>query len=290
MRRDGPRFDVHVHLHPPRLAAAIERHFREQHGWVAAHPFDPDRVAATLRAHGVEAFCVFSYAHKPDLARAINAWLADTARRLPGAIPLGTVHAADPDLEATVAEALDDLGLAGFKLHCSVQRFAADDPRLDPLYRRAEAEGRPLVVHAGTAPYRDAWTGVAHVERLLRRFPRLRLCVAHLGGYEHEAFLALTARYPDLYVDTAMALSPKATPWVGIDPAAIPTELLLRHQDRILLGSDFPLIPYPYEEELRWLDARALPEAVRRKIVGENARRFLGAHSATRASRERSPG
>jgi hypothetical protein len=271
---DRPAVDVHVHLHPPRLARAIERHFVDHHGWVAGHSFEPAAVAATLAAHGVERFCVFSYAHRPGLARGINAWLAETARRLPGAVALGTVHVEDPDLPGVGAEALDTLRLVGFKLHCSVQRFAADDRRLDPLYERLQAEGRPLVIHAGTMPYRDGWTGIARFEAVMKRFPRLRACVAHLGCFEPERFLALTADYPHLYVDTAMALAPSAARWVG-DPGPIPTDLLLRHQDRILHGSDFPLTPYPYEEEYRWALDRGLPAEVRRKIFRDNALRFL---------------
>jgi predicted TIM-barrel fold metal-dependent hydrolase len=265
-----------VHLHPPRLASAIGRHFADHHGWLAAHSWEPPAVAATLGAHGVERFCAFSYAHKAGIARSINAWLAETAARLPAAIPFGTVHVEDADLPAVVDEALGTLGLAGVKLHCSVQRFTADDPRLFPLYERLQADGRPLMVHAGSAPYRDAWTGITHFTPVMRRFPRLRACVAHLGCFDHEAFLALTGQYPDLYVDTTMALSPQATPWVGIEPEKIPTGLLLQHQDRILLGSDFPLIPYPYEEEYRWTEERRLPPEVRRKIFTDNARRFLG--------------
>ena len=271
---DRPAIDVHVHLHPPRLARAIEHHFADRHGWVAAHSFEPAAVAATLAEHGVERFCVFSYAHRPGIARSLNAWLAATAKTLPGAVALGTVHPDDPDLPAVVPEAVDDLGLVGIKLHCSVQRVTADDRRLDPLYERLEAEGRPLVIHAGTMPYRDEWTGVARFEAVMKRFPALRACVAHLGCFEAERFLALTAEYPSLYVDTAMALAPAAARWVG-DPGPIPTALLLRHQDRIIHGSDFPIIPYPYEEEYRWAAGRALPAEVRAKIFGGNARRFL---------------
>jgi predicted TIM-barrel fold metal-dependent hydrolase len=50
---------------------------------------------------------------------------------------------------------------------------------------------------------------------------------------------------------------------------------LLRHQDRILLGSDFPLIPYPYEEERSFVVRRALPAPVARKILHDNAVKFL---------------
>jgi predicted TIM-barrel fold metal-dependent hydrolase len=53
----------------------------------------------------------------------------------------------------------------------------------------------------------------------------------------------------------------------------------VRHQDRILFGSDFPLIPYDYEEERRWALDRGLSETVRQKIFRANALRFLGLDS-----------
>lgn len=270
-----PSIDVHVHLHPPRLAQAIHRHFAER-DWSAAHTFEPDAVQDTLRAHGVERFCCMSYAHRAGIARSINAWMAGTARRLPDAIPLGTVHPDDADCAAVADEALDDLGLAGLKIHCSVQRVPPDDARLFPVYERVIERGKLMVLHAGTLPYRDACTGVARVRPVLARFPTLRLCIAHLGAHDHAAFLALTETYPNLYLDTTMALADSARRYVGATPDAVTTEELLRYQDRILFGSDFPLLPYPYEEERRWAVQRALPEAVQRKIFHENARRFLG--------------
>jgi predicted TIM-barrel fold metal-dependent hydrolase len=268
----SPAIDVHVHLHPPRLADAIERHFGER-GWRAAHPFTPEAVWATLRAHGIERFCFFSYAHRAGLARDVNRWIADTAQRLPGSIPLGTVHPDDGDRVDAADEALGPLGLAGFKFHCSVQRVRPDDPRLFPVYERVLAANKVVLIHAGTMPYRDSYTGLEPLRRLMERFPALRVCVAHLGAFDHEACLAMTGDFPHLYVDTAMALSPLAEPYVGT--AGATTELLLRHQDRILYGSDFPLLPYPYAEELGFAEARGLDEGVRRKIFHDNAARFL---------------
>lgn len=267
--------DMHVHLHPDRLGEAIRRRFVDEHGWPIRHSFAPAAVVEALRAHGVERFCFFSYAHKAGMARRLNEWIAGTARSLPGAIPLGTLHPDDADLGPAMAEALDGLGLAGFKFHLSVQRFAADDTRMFPVYERAEAEGRVLVFHAGTAPYRDPFTGVAAFRRMMERFPRLRAAVAHLGAFDTEAFLGLTEEFPNLYLDTAMALTPLSRPWVGIDAAGIPTAWLLRHHDRILFGSDFPLVPYPYAEEVQWAAERGLPPEVRRRIFRDNAVRFL---------------
>jgi hypothetical protein len=270
-----PCIDVHVHLHPPRLAAAIERHFAGA-GWVAAHPFEPRKVADTLAARGVAHFCFFSYAHKPGMARELNRWIAETQAALPGTVGLGTLHPEDPDVDAVAAEATGTLGLRGFKFHHSVQRFHVDDERLSDVYARAEAAGHLLVLHVGTMPYRDAFTGVARFVRLLARFPRLTVVVAHMGAFESPAFLELLDAHPNVHVDTTMALAPAARRYVGCDPAAIDDAALIRYQDRVLFGSDFPLIPYDYDEERRWAWDRPLPDAVRRKIFHDNAARLLG--------------
>jgi predicted TIM-barrel fold metal-dependent hydrolase len=274
-RAPFPCIDVHVHLHPPRLAIALERHFARE-GWVAAHAFDPDTVAATLAERGVERFCFFSYAHKPGMARELNHWVARTASTLPTAVGFGTLHPDDADVDDVAREATERLGLRGFKFHHSVQRFHVDDARLFDVYARAEAAGHILVLHAGTMPYRDAFTGVEGVRRVLARFPRLTVVVAHMGAFESDAFLALLYTHEHLYVDTTMALAPAARRYVGADPDAIPDAALIRYQDRILFGSDFPLIPYDYEEERRWAWDRALPDVVRRKIFHDNAARLLG--------------
>ena len=270
-----PCIDVHVHLHPEPLARAIERWF-SNHGWAASHSFDPRAVADFLHARGVSRFCFFSYAHKPGMSRSLNRWLAAEAARLPGTMALGTLHPDDPDLDAVAAEATGDLGLRGFKFHHSVQRFHVDDERLFGIYERAEAAGHLFVVHVGTLPYRDPFTGVERFARLMARFPRLRVCVAHMGAFESAEFLALLPRYPHLYVDTTMAMTPLATPYVGADPSAVSDGDLVRCQDRVLFGSDFPLTPYDYDEERRWAWQRALDASVRQKIFHDNALRFLG--------------
>lgn len=267
--------DMHVHLHPERLANAI-RQFFEARNWFPAYPFDPDVVVATLRAHGVGRFCFFSYAHKAGMARALNRWVAETAARYPEAIPLGTLHPDDVDVVEVAAEGMQDLRLAGFKFHFSVQRFHPDEPRLFPVYEHAESRGACLVLHVGTAPYRDPYTGIAGLRRLMARFPHLRVSVAHMGAHETDAFLALTEEFPHLYLDTSMALTPLSRPYLGLDAHHVSAAQVLRYQDRLLFGSDLPLIPYDYEEERRWAWEMGLSREVQQKIFHDNAVRFLG--------------
>jgi predicted TIM-barrel fold metal-dependent hydrolase len=267
--------DAHTHLHPPRLFAAIRRWFDEHTDWRLRGPTDPDEVVRALRAHGVERFAFFSYAHRPGMSRALNAWIRETAARYPDGIPLGTVHAADDDPAAVVEEACGSWGFAGIKLHTQVQRFHPDDPRMRPAYARLVALDRVLVIHVGTAPHTNEFTGLAGLVRVLERFPALRAAICHMGAYETRLALELLDRFPALHLDTTMAMTRASTPYTGIDPGVVRDEDLVRHADRILFGSDFPNLPYAYEEERADLWARDLPLDVYQRIFHANARAFF---------------
>jgi len=264
--------DAHTHLHPPRLFAAIRRWFDEHTDWNLRGPTEPAAVAAALRAAGVDRFVFFSYAHRPGMARDLNRWLRDAAAGLPDGLPLGTVHAADEDPAAIAEEACGRFGFGGLKLHIQVQGFYPDDPRLTPVYERLAALGRVLVIHVGTGPHPSPFTGLVRFARVLERHPALRAVVCHMGAFETRLALALLDRFPHLYLDTTMALTAASSPYTGIDPAVVQDEDLVRHADRIVFGSDFPNLPYAYEEERRGLWARDLPLSVYRRIFHDNAR------------------
>jgi predicted TIM-barrel fold metal-dependent hydrolase len=273
---EGFRYvDAHTHMHPPRLFAAIRRWFDEHTDWNLRGPSEPADIAAALRAASVERFAFFSYAHRPGMARELNRWLRDVAATLPDGIPLGTVHAEDDDPVAVAEEACAGFGFAGLKLHIQVQRFYPDDPRMLPVYERLAALDRVLVIHVGTGPHWNEFTGLARFLRVLERVPTLRAVICHMAAFETRAALRLLDRFPALYLDTTMALTEASTPYTGIDPAVVRDADLVRYADRIVFGSDFPNLPYPYEEERRPLWARDLPPEVYGKIFRENARRLF---------------
>lgn len=267
--------DAHTHLHPPRLFAAIRRWFDEHSDWNLAGPTEPEAVVAALRAAGVERFAFFSYAHRPGMARDLNRWLRDTAARFPDGIPLGTVHAADDDPAGIVEEACGELGLAGVKLHIQVQRFYPDDPRMLDVYERLVTLDRVLVIHVGTGPHTNEFTGVARFARILERFPTLRAAICHMGAFETRPTLRLLDRFPNLRVDTTMAMTAASFPYTRIDAGVVRDADLVRYADRVLFGSDFPNLPYAYEEERLGLWSRDLPLAVYQRIFYENARAFF---------------
>jgi predicted TIM-barrel fold metal-dependent hydrolase len=271
--------DVHTHLHPPWLFQAIRRWFAERSNWNLSTPTEPAVVARALREHGVERFLYFSYAHKAGIAREINAWLHAARPEVPGGIPLGTIHPDDPDMMAVGEEALGAYGFPGFKIHINVQRFFPDDPRVLPLYERLLDLGRLLLIHVGTAPWPNGFDGFPRFERVMDRYPTLRVIVAHMGAFETREFLGLMERCPNLYLDTTMAFAPirpEHAAMSRINQNGVTDEDLLRWQDRILFGSDFPNLPWPYEDEREALWQRDLPLSVYRKIFRDNAARLLG--------------
>ena len=278
---DGFRYiDIHTHLHPDRLFRAIRRWFAEHSNWRFDSPIEPELVAAFLRDRGVERFVYFSYAHKAGIAREINAWLHGVRLRVPDGIPLGTIHPDDPDLMEAVDEALLGYGFHGFKFHINVQRFFPDDPRVLPVYQRLLDLNRLLLIHVGTAPWPNGFDGYPRFARVMDMFPNLKVVVAHMGSFETRRFFGLMERCPNLYLDTTMAFAPIRHEHRKIDTRlnriSVPNDDLLRWQDRIVFGSDFPNLPYPYEEERDALWLRDLPPAVYQKIFHDNAAALLG--------------
>jgi predicted TIM-barrel fold metal-dependent hydrolase len=130
---------------------------------------------------------------------------------------------------------------------------------MQTVYARLVEMGKVLVIHVGTGPHTNEFTGLTRFTRVLEAFPGLRVSICHMGAFETRAALQLLGRYPHLHLDTTMAMTRASLPFTGIDPAVVRDADLVRYADRILFGSDFPNLPYPYEEERRDLWARDLP-------------------------------
>jgi predicted TIM-barrel fold metal-dependent hydrolase len=112
------------------------------------------------------------------------------------------------------------------------------------------------------------------MRRVLDRFPRLAAVIAHLGAPEYAEFLALAERYEHVRLDTTMVF----TDFFEAE-AAYPRDLLPRLaelQSKVLLGSDFPTIPYPYAHQLEALARLDLGDDWLRAVCWENGAELFG--------------
>ena len=272
-----PVVDAHVHLFPERMFAAMWRWF-DQHGWPIRYKLQSEQIVEFMRQRGVERFVALHYAHKPGIARSMNEAMSALVQHHPQVIGTATVMPGEPEA-AAILEAGFQAGLRGAKLHCHVQGLAVDDDSMHELYEVAVRHDRPMVVHAGREPRSAGYRVDPHTicsadrtERVLRAHPRLRLCIPHLGADELEAYESLLERYDNLWLDTTMMLAE----YFPFRPNA---RMLTVRPERILYGTDFPILPYAWDRELRKLEGYGLRDETLAGILGANALRLFAPDS-----------
>lgn len=266
--------DIHVHFLPPRLLRKIWAYFDAAGPLVGTEwPIryrwpDQERIDHLARM-GVRAFSALAYPHRPGMAIELNRWTLDFATATPGCLPSATFYP-EPDASRYVAAALD-AGARVFKVHVQVGDFSPTAPELDDVWGLLAEAGVPVVVHAGHAPVGTAYTGPEPFAALLSRHPRLHAVVAHLGAPDYLAFLDLAESHERVRLDTTMAFTPFFDRLVPFPAGALPRLRDLGLAGKVLLGSDFPNIPYPYAEQLAGLARLDLGDDWLRAVCWENA-------------------
>ena len=270
--------DVHVHFLPDRVQAKVWKFFEDAEAHYGAHwPIayalpDDDARLAILERLGVRAFPTLPYPHKPGMAAWLNDWSRNFAERRRQVVPSATFFP-EPEAPVYVAEALA-AGARIFKVHVQVGGFDPRDRLLDPVWARLEETGTPVVIHCGSGPLAGEHTGPEPMSGLLERYPQLQLVIAHLGMPEYREFLDLAERYERVHLDTTMFATDFTEALMPFDPADRPRLATLR--DKVLLGSDFPSIPYPYAHQLAALHRLDLGEEWLRAVLWENGARLFG--------------
>jgi predicted TIM-barrel fold metal-dependent hydrolase len=241
--------------------------------WPLQYRGDDAELTATLRSFGVRRFPALAYAHKPEMAEFLNDWAFAYADRTPGALRSATFYP-EPGASAYVGERLAG-GAEIFKVHVQVGAFDVRDPLLAETWGLLEDAGTPVVIHAGSGPVATRFTGPGPVAELLSAYPRLALVIAHLGAPEYAEFVALAEAHEHVRLDTTMVF----TSFFDDLGATFPPALVPRLRDlrpKVLLGSDFPNIPYPYGEQLAALARLDLGDDWLRAVCWDNSARLFG--------------
>ena len=185
----------------------------------------------------------------PGLAREANNYIIESVRNYPDRI-IGfcSVNLAWGELAAREVERCARAGLVGVgELHADTQRFDLDDAdTMRPLLEVANEYGLIITVHT-SEPVGHIYQGKGHTTpdvtiRFIenaRNYPNVKIVCAHWGG--GLPFYALMPEVKDalqnVWFDTA------ASPFL-YSPEILTIVADLVGADRILLGSDFPLIRF----------------------------------------------
>lgn len=277
--------DLHVHFMPQNVLDKVWDffdHVGDAPGtppWTIAYRTGESERIAKLGELGVARFTALNYAHRPGMADWLNEYSAAFAAAHPQAIHSATFYP-EPGVEKTVAAALA-AGARIFKIHVQVSEIDPLDPVLDTAWDLVAEAATPVVIHCGNGPHRGTFTGPDPIFELVRRHPDLVLVIAHAGLPEYEQFARLALENPNVYLDTTMVATDYMNAIAPL-PADLP-ELFARLSDRIVLGSDFPNIPYPYAHQIDALARLGLGDEWLRGVLWRNPVRLLGLDDRTAA-------
>ena len=229
------------------------------------------QLIARARAHGIEHIValgdVLAFGREPTEAqlRRINDETAWLMREYRGYVtgfcylnPLLGAAAVRREVTRCVAQ-----GFRGLKLE--IANNAAHES-MTPLMEEAERHGLVVLQHAWSMTKigeRSFHTDPEDVATLGKRFPNVRIIMAHLTGCGVRGVLAIKD-CPNVVVDTS-----GAAPEAGIVEYAV--EML--GADRVLYGSDVPIRDFGVA--LARVTGSKLPAGVQRKILRDNARALL---------------
>ena len=269
--------DVHTHFLPPPVQAKVWAQF-DQAGpkigreWPIRYRESAEERVEALRAFGVRRFTSLPYAHRPGISGFLNDWARDFSREVPDCARSATFFPEEgvaAQVEALVAD-----GVEVFKAHVQVGEFHLDDPLLDDVWPVLQESRTPVVLHAGSGPVGNAHTGPASTARVLERFPGLAFVMAHMGAPEWDGFIGLAERFEHVRLDTAMVFTDFFSPERAEQERLLPRLSAL--VDKVVFGSDFPTIPYPYVHQLEALECLGLGEDWLRRVCWTNPAELLG--------------
>jgi predicted TIM-barrel fold metal-dependent hydrolase len=168
-------------------------------------------------------------------------------------------------------------GMRGLKLHPNAQEFFPNDRRVYPLYDAAQELGIPVLFHSGHTGVgagerggggiRLKYSNPMLVDDVAVDFPDLAIILAHPSFPWQDEALSVARHKPLVHIDLS-GWSPKYFPPSLVQHA---NSIL---QDKVLFGSDYPLItPDRWLEDFERLE---LKPAVVPKILKHNAAKLLG--------------
>jgi predicted TIM-barrel fold metal-dependent hydrolase len=274
--------DCHTHIFPDEVRKDREAFCERDPGFATIYKEAKARLASaeelisSMDAAGVEksVICGFSWS-EPGLCALHNQYLLESAAKHPHrfivflSLPLTNPDWSARELDHGLKGGAKGVGEIAFYRH---EMTSQDVNAMKPVLTLLEEKGLPLLLHTNENlghPYPGK--GRTRLERfyeIILAFPRLRILLAHWGG---------GLPFYELMPEVAKAMT-----HVCYDTAASPflyskkIYTVVSHivgPEKILFGSDFPLIPP--QRYLQELEGSGLAAEDQKKILGLNIARVL---------------
>jgi aminocarboxymuconate-semialdehyde decarboxylase len=267
---------------------------------------DMDKMGVDIQVVAPAPFQYYYFA-EPDfglqLARRINDGMAEIVSQRPdrlralGTVPLQNSAMAVGELE----RAMKQLGLKGIEIGTNVNGKDLTDPslKLDAFFAKAEELGAILFMHPNgfsqgqrlTDHYfnniignpLDTTVAVSHLifDGFMKRFPRLKIILAHAGGYIAHYWARMDHGHKRPDVRTVITTKPSKYlekfyfDTITFDPQMLDSLIKRFGVDHVLMGTDYPYDMGETDPLGLISSVPKLGKSDLQKIVGGNAQRLF---------------
>ncbi len=299
--------DIHAHCAFPEAMALMNLKPRPD-----KLVMGPERIEAMdQQGIDIEALSINPYWYKADrdvaaqLIKLQNEKLADLVARQPDRfVAFATMALQHPDLAVEQLEyGIKKLGLRGVSVGGSVEGLELAHPKFHPVWAKAEELGCLIFIHpVGTRELAPRLHGngglentignplettlaLSHLiyEGTLDRFPGLKICAAHGGGYlpsYADRSDAVCVTFPDRCASVPLKKKPTEYLRQLYYDSIVFTPHALRHladqvgPSQIMMGTDYPF-PWTHTSVDHILSTPGLSDAERAAMLGDTAARLL---------------
>ena len=271
--------DAHTHLFPAKIRKNREAYFSDEPAFKKLYQSPKSKLIgasemlAAMDAGRVDKSVIFGFPWKNDgLFKRHNDYISEVVSRYPDRfIGLGCFDPFSDGVAEETHRCLKEGGLSGIGELAFYQSGIEDDAlaRLKPVMEICSALNFPVLIHTNE-PVGHQYPGktpntLAQIYQLIDTYPQNKIVLAHWGGGLFFFSLLkkeVKQRLKRVYFDTA------ASPYL-YDPGVYRLAIELVGADKILFGSDFPLLPPArYFDEMR---AAGLSQEEMELICGLNA-------------------
>jgi predicted TIM-barrel fold metal-dependent hydrolase len=233
-----------------RVAVDVHTHLGE-HGTHVCGPLADEEIRAwghvswdvTPAAHAAAAASagkaiVLAFDAEPVGVVVPNEYVAEAVAGKPDLIGFASVNPTRPGAAGLLAEAVEELGLRGLKLGPTYQHFHPHSTECLDLLEVADHYRIPVIWHQGTTFTSAAIAEYARplqLDLVARRFPKLRMWIAHFGHPWTAEAVSVVRRHEHFYIDVSAM---DTRPWQLAQALASAFEY--RVLDRVIFGSDYP--------------------------------------------------
>ncbi|HOK40838.1 MAG TPA: amidohydrolase family protein [bacterium] len=197
--------DFHTHIFPDKIAEEAIKKLEENtnNQYKAFYNGSLSGLLKSMDYAGIDCAVICSIATKPEQVPKITDWsISIKSNRI---FPLGSIHPLYKNVNDELLR-LKDNGITGIKLHPLYQNFNIDEELIFSLYEAIIKNNFFILFHSG---YDIAYgkmdnASPERIAKIKKKFPELKLVLAHLGGWEDwENVNKYLTSFDDLYFDTS---------------------------------------------------------------------------------------